>query len=91
MKDNLSENVVQNGNAGYGTTSQSRIRSTALLVGEPLAKPETLQGVPKPLLPGEVSPKVTERLYQRELENNNEKALPHAGWGSAFSVPYRTG
>ena len=36
-------------------TSQSRIRSTALLVGEPLAKPEALQGLPRPLLPGEVA------------------------------------
>ena len=36
-------------------TSQSRIRSTALLVGEPLAKPNTLRGLPKPLLQGEVA------------------------------------
>ena len=55
MKDSLSENVVQNGNAGCGTTSQSRLRSTALLVGEPLAKPETLRGLPKPLTLGEVA------------------------------------
>ena len=36
-------------------TSQSRIRSPALLVGEPLAKPEALQGLPRPLLQGEVA------------------------------------
>ena len=36
-------------------TSQSRIRSTAPLVGEPLAKPFTLRGLPRPLLPGEVA------------------------------------
>ena len=54
-RENLPENVVKNGNAGCGTTSQSRSRSTALLVGEPLARPETLQGLPKPLLPGEVA------------------------------------
>ena len=55
MKDSLSENVVQNGNAGCGTTSQSRSRSTALLVGEPLAKPNALRGLPRPLLLGEVA------------------------------------
>ena len=37
------------------------LRSTAPLVGEPLAKPFTLRGLPKPLPLGEVSPKVTER------------------------------
>ena len=37
-------------------------RSSPLpLVGEPLAKPFTLRGLPKPLPLGEVSPKVTER------------------------------
>ena len=37
------------------TTSQSRSRSTALLVGEPLAKPDTRCGLPRPLLQGEVA------------------------------------
>ena len=37
------------------------LRSTAPLVGEPLAKPFTLRGLPKPLPLGEVAPKVTER------------------------------
>ena len=57
--------------AAWGTTSQSRSRSTAIpllaftrhlprpgesfLVGEPLAKPKTLQGLPKPPLQGEVA------------------------------------
>ena len=37
-------------------------RSSPLpLVGEPLAKPFTLRGLPKPLPLGEVAPKVTER------------------------------
>ena len=38
-----------------GTTSQSRIRSTAPLVGEPLAKRETSPLLPRPLLLGEVA------------------------------------
>ena len=51
--------------AAYGqallrTTSQSASQ-TAPLVGEPLAKPFTLRGLPRPLPLGEVSPKVTER------------------------------
>ena len=37
------------------TTSQSRSRSTALLVGEPLAKPDTRCDLPRPLLQGEVA------------------------------------
>ena len=37
------------------TTSQPRSRSTALLVGEPLAKPDTRWGLPRPLLQGEVA------------------------------------
>ena len=37
------------------TTSQSRSRSTALLAGEPLAKPDTRCGLPRPLLQGEVA------------------------------------
>ena len=37
------------------TTSQFRSRSTALLVGEPLAKPDTRCGLPRPLLQGEVA------------------------------------
>ena len=37
------------------TTSQSRSRSTALLVGESLAKPDTRCGLPRPLLQGEVA------------------------------------
>ena len=37
------------------TTSPSRSRSTALLVGEPLAKPDTRCGLPRPLLQGEVA------------------------------------
>ena len=36
------------------TTSQSASQ-TAPLVGEPLAKPFTLRGLPRPLLPGEVA------------------------------------
>ena len=32
------------------TTSQSSLRSPAPLVGEPLAKPETLRGMPRPPL-----------------------------------------
>ena len=40
------------GQARLSTTSQSRWRSTAPLVGEPLAKPFTLRGLPKPLLQG---------------------------------------
>ena len=43
------------GQARLSTTSQSRWRSTAPLVGEPLAKPFTLRGLPKPPLPGEVA------------------------------------
>ena len=37
------------------STSQSRCRSPAPLVGEPLAKPETLRGLPRPPLLGEVA------------------------------------
>ena len=37
------------------TTSQPRSRSTALLVGEPLAKSDTRCGLPRPLLQGEVA------------------------------------
>ena len=37
------------------TTSQPHSRSTALLVGEPLAKPDTRCGLPRPLLQGEVA------------------------------------
>ena len=48
------------GKALLCTTSQSASQ-TAPLVGEPLAKPFTLRGLPKPLPLGEVSPKVTER------------------------------
>ena len=36
-------------------TSQSRIRSTAPLAGEPLAKPVALWELPRPLLLGEVA------------------------------------
>ena len=43
------------GQARLSTTSQSRWRSTAPLVGEPLAKPFTLRGLPKPPLQGEVA------------------------------------
>ena len=48
------------GKLRLSTTSQSASQ-TAPLVGEPLAKPFTLRGLPKPLPLGEVSPKVTER------------------------------
>ena len=48
------------GRALLRTTSQSASQP-APLVGEPLAKPFTLRGLPKPLPLGEVSPKVTER------------------------------
>ena len=77
-RGNLPENVVQNGNAGCGTTSQSRLRSTALLVGEPLAKPETLQGLPRPLLPGEVAMRsIDGEVVQRE---DPERALKEGMW-----------
>ncbi len=52
--------AAAHGQASLRTTSQSASQ-TAPLVGEPLAKPFTLQGLPKPLPLGEVSPKVTER------------------------------
>ena len=42
------------GQALHRTTSQSASQ-TAPLVGEPLAKPFTLRGLPKPLLQGEVA------------------------------------
>ena len=42
------------GRAFLRTTSQSASQ-TAPLVGEPLAKPFTLRGLPKPLLQGEVA------------------------------------
>ncbi len=48
------------GKLRLSTTSQSASQ-TAPLVGEPLAKPFTLRGLPRPLPLGEVSPKVTER------------------------------
>ena len=48
------------GQASLRTTSQSASQ-TAPLVGEPLAKPFTLRGLPKPLPLGEVSPEATER------------------------------
>ena len=44
--------AAAHGQAVLHTTSQSRCRSTAPLVGEPLAKPFTLRGLPKPLLLG---------------------------------------
>ena len=52
--------AVAHGQAPLRTTSQSASQ-TAPLVGEPLAKPFTLRGLPKPLPLGEVAPKVTER------------------------------
>ena len=52
--------AAAHGQALLRTTSQSASQ-TAPLVGEPLAKPFTLRGLPKPLPLGEVSPKVTER------------------------------
>ena len=48
------------GKLRLSTTSQSASQ-TAPLVGEPLAKPFTLRGLPRPLPLGEVAPKVTER------------------------------
>ena len=42
--------AAAHGQAVLHTTSQSRCRSTAPLVGEPLAKPFTLRGLPKPPL-----------------------------------------
>ena len=47
--------LLRSGKLCLRPTSQSRIRSTAPLVGEPLAKPGTLRGLPRPLLLGEVA------------------------------------
>ena len=58
------------GQARLSTTSQSRWRSTAPLVGEPLAKLFTLRGLPKPPLPGEVARR------RRDGEVVRRKACP---------------
>ena len=42
--------AAAHGQAVLHTTSQSRYRSPAPLVGEPLAKPFTLRGLPRPPL-----------------------------------------
>ena len=55
------------------TTSQSRSRSTALLIGEPLAKPDTRCGLPRPHLQGEVAMRSIDGEVVSKLRLEKEK------------------